>query len=304
MDNTAQLTINAPMIVTYGLLMLSIISLWEPITPRFNNRIKVWVILFLLSLMFALFWDFVQPIALLPILLFAIACQFMSQKTNNRLKKTIVAFIITLIAIGFIGHFIPGFSNPILISNVTISENSIPYTQFLNFDKALVGLFILAFGTQLLSTKREWFKMLKTALPIVLTLILVVTLLALLIGYIQFDFKLNYLFILWFLPNLFFTCIAEEAFFRGFIQKHLVENLKVLKFGSIVGLSLASLLFGIAHYPGGLNYVLLATVAGFGYGWIYHSTQSIEASILAHLGVNVVHFIFFTYPVLATAIMP
>jgi len=195
MDNTAQLTINAPMIITYGLLMLSIISLWKPITPQFNNRIKLWVILFLLSLMFALFWDFIQPISLLPILLFAIACKFMNQKTNNWLKKIILAFIITLIAIGFIGHFIPGFSNPILISNVMISKNAIPYTQFLNFDKALVGLFIIAFGTQLLSTKREWFKMLKTALPLVLTLILVVTLLALLIGYIQFDLKFKFLFI-------------------------------------------------------------------------------------------------------------
>jgi uncharacterized protein len=45
--------------------------------------------------------------------------------------------------------------------------------------------------------------------------------------------------------------------------------------------------------------VLLSSVAGMGYGWIYASTRSLAMSTLAHTGLNTVHFLFFTYPALA-----
>jgi len=45
--------------------------------------------------------------------------------------------------------------------------------------------------------------------------------------------------------------------------------------------------------------VVLAAVAGIVYGYAYEKTQRIEASILCHFGVNIIHFIFFTYPALA-----
>jgi uncharacterized protein len=64
----------------------------------------------------------------------------------------------------------------------------------------------------------------------------------------------------------FLTCIAEEAFFRCFFQKQLEEGLKEFKFGSVIGLLLASLLFGLAHYAAGTSYIILATVARIGYG--------------------------------------
>jgi uncharacterized protein len=119
---------------------------------------------------------------------------------------------------------------------------------------------------------------------------------------VQFDFKVTTLFFIWALANLFLTCIAEEAFFRGFVQKQLEEGLKEFQFGAVIGLLLASLLFGLAHYAGGINYIILATVAGIGYGLVYQQSKSIEASIVTHFLLNAVHFIFFTYPVLATAI--
>ena len=59
---------------------------------------------------------------------------------------------------------------------------------------------------------------------------------------------------------------------------------------------IGALLFGVAHIAGGLHYVILATVAGLGYGWVYHKTQRVEACILLHVLLNTVHILFFTYP--------
>ena len=127
----------------------------------------------------------------------------------------------------------------------------------------------------------------------------VVLMLALLMQGIRFDVKFNRLFFLWGWLNLIYTCIAEEAFFRGFLQKNIVTHLVRFKYGKIGGLLITSVLFGIAHYAGGINYIILSTIAGLGYGLVYERTKSIEASILTHFFLNAVHFIFFTYPALA-----
>jgi membrane protease YdiL (CAAX protease family) len=41
---------------------------------------------------------------------------------------------------------------------------------------------------------------------------------------------------------------------------------------------------------------MLATVAGFGYGIVYHRARSVEMSMLAHFALNATHFLLFTYP--------
>jgi membrane protease YdiL (CAAX protease family) len=62
--------------------------------------------------------------------------------------------------------------------------------------------------------------------------------------------------------------------------------------------AIAGALFGLAHAAGGLWYVVLATAAGIGYGWIFFRTRSLAAAIAAHAGLNTVHFFLFTYPAL------
>ncbi len=188
--------------------------------------------------------------------------------------------------------------NPKIIDSLVISEDVIPYTKYLNFDKALIGLFILAFGPDLLSGKKEWGRMLATAAPIVMITIITVLGLSLVVGYIKLDLKCSPVFPVWAWSNLFFTCVPEEGFFRGFLQKHLGNKLRKFKYGKGVTLVAISFLFGLAHFAGGIKYVILATIAGFGYGWVYYRTNSIEASILAHFSVNMAHFVLFSYPAL------
>lgn len=58
-------------------------------------------------------------------------------------------------------------------------------------------------------------------------------------------------------------------------------------------------LFGLAHWAGGWSYVLLAALAGLGYALAFRASGRIEMAILAHFGLNAVHFLLLTYPGLA-----
>lgn len=56
------------------------------------------------------------------------------------------------------------------------------------------------------------------------------------------------------------------------------------------------------HLPAGISMGIMATLAGIGYGTAYVKTNIIEASTLTHFGMNVLHFLLFSYPMLAQQI--
>jgi membrane protease YdiL (CAAX protease family) len=94
---------------------------------------------------------------------------------------------------------------------------------------------------------------------------------------------------------LFFTAWPEEFLFRGLLQNILsrVSN------SDLAGWWTASILFGLSHitnmgFPN-WRYVILASIAGFFYGWTWRKTGSIFASALVHAAVDVTwHFLFRT----------
>ena len=190
-------------------------------------------------------------------------------------------------------------SNQQVLNQVHISADGIPFNLYLNLDKTILGILIIGCLHQRLKTKNEWLNMARIMVPRAFLVIFVVAYLSFLFKFFRFDAKLSEHFLIWACTNLLFVCLAEEAFFRGFIQKYLCLILQNIKYGYLIAILLASVLFGLAHYPGGTQYMILATVAGMGYGWIYFKTQKIEASILTHFTLNLIHFLFFTYPALA-----
>jgi uncharacterized protein len=107
------------------------------------------------------------------------------------------------------------------------------------------------------------------------------------------------LFWVWAPVNLLLTCLTEEAFFRGFIQRELRVALGNRQSAPVIAVITSAALFGVAHIAGGWRYVLLSTVAGLGYALIYERTQRVEFSIAAHFVLNATHFLLFTYPQLA-----
>ena len=71
------------------------------------------------------------------------------------------------------------------------------------------------------------------------------------------------------------TGVPEEFLFRGLIQNALERVI------GRAALPLASIIFGLAHLPDP-RYVLLATLAGLAYGWVYLATRRITASAVTH----------------------
>jgi membrane protease YdiL (CAAX protease family) len=71
------------------------------------------------------------------------------------------------------------------------------------------------------------------------------------------------------------TGVPEEFLFRGLIQNALERAI------GRAALPIASIIFGLAHLPD-LRYVVLATLAGLAYGWVYQATRRITASAVTH----------------------
>ena len=94
---------------------------------------------------------------------------------------------------------------------------------------------------------------------------------------------------------LLFTAWPEEFLFRGLLQNLLAKVSK----NEWAGWWTASILFGFSHirnlgFPN-WRYVLLASIAGLFYGWVWKKTGSIFASALLHAAVDVTwHLLFRT----------
>jgi membrane protease YdiL (CAAX protease family) len=93
-----------------------------------------------------------------------------------------------------------------------------------------------------------------------------------------------------------FVAIAEELFFRGLLQNLLEGSLGSSKAAQAI----ASALFGLSHiqhapFPN-WRYVMLATVAGWFYGWAYSKHRSLMASATTHALVDTLWRTWFTLP--------
>lgn len=189
-----------------------------------------------------------------------------------------------------------------VVQGVVLSPDALPWSLGLGFPKVVAGIFILGILHQdRVVSWRELGDVLKRVAPVFLVTAAAVMACVLLLGYVRFAPKWTPLFLWWAVANLFFTCLSEEAFFRGFLQRELAALGPNRRLSAIAALVIVAILFGAAHLGGGWKYALAATIAGLGYGWAYHRTQRIEGSMAVHFSLNATHFLLFTYPALAAA---
>jgi membrane protease YdiL (CAAX protease family) len=294
--------INTPPLLagaTYVALLFAIFGLW------FGR--KVWIIALALAVILGYAAHVLVGVAGVWILAFAGLCAGYdcattgattgASGTRRRLYRALSALGILVFGVLLAAHALPGFRNFLILDRVVLSDGAAPFTLYLNFDKTLVGLCILGFCHRaLLVRASEWPSALRHAVPIMVINVVVVAVGACTLGYLTWQPKWTPIFWIWAPVNLFFVCVSEEAFFRGFIQRELTSSLQRMRYGSGVAIAVSGVLFGAAHFAGGTSYIALATVAGLGYGIVYHRTQSIEMSMLAHFTLNATHFLLFTYP--------
>lgn len=280
--------------LTYAFLYLTVILLWA---PKFK-KIPLWVLTLAISTVFGLISKRVALDSVFFIILLGMFAYCLGHQTKTIWTRVLSGVALFGLGAGLEMHVFPGFDNLQVLDKIKISTDGIPFSLYLNFDKTIVGVIILGVLHQLITKKIEWIKMLRVTMPIACLLIFILMCLSFLFNYVRFDPKLPDSLLIWACTNLLFVCIAEEGFFRGFIQKYLCLVLQHIKHGNCLAIIISSILFGLAHYHGGILYVILATIAGMGYGLIYFQTKRIEASIISHFSLNLVHFLFFTYPAL------
>lgn len=287
-------TIPLTVLATFGLLLAATLGLWI--------RPAVWITALVAAIALGYALNVLVGPALVWIVLLAVACWFYrhrksSNVTLNRVGRIVTALAILVLSFLLGSHALPGFHNPALVKQLVISEGAAPYTRYLNFDKIIVGILLLGLVYQgLMRTRQGWMEAGRRAAPLVLANIAIVVLLAFLLGYVTFDPKWTSFFWIWAVTNLFFTCVSEEAFFRGFIQREISSTLKSYRYGTAVAVTTSAVLFGLAHFSGGWNYVLLSMVAGLGYALVFQRSGRIEMAIFAHFSLNAFHFLFLTYP--------
>lgn len=233
-------------------------------------------------------------VAIIPMVALALLLIHYQKNTKLSLLAGVAAALIGL-ALGL--HVVPGFNNVEFASDITLSASAASFDIWFNWDKSMFGLFVLGIVLQkdLIRRPVDAMTAVKSFLPLAFVGIFAIYAIGVLIGYSSFDFTPAAIFLPWALKNIVFTVLAEEAFFRGLVQNELTKRLKC-NYSDHLAVIIGGVIFGIAHFAGGIYYVLLSSLAGILYGYTYKITGRIEAPIITHFLLNAGHFIIFTYP--------
>ncbi|MFM4958778.1 CPBP family intramembrane glutamic endopeptidase [Aeromonas caviae] len=185
-------------------------------------------------------------------------------------------------------HLVPGFDNLRVLDKVQAGPASVPFTLYLNLDKPLIFFALLLAIPGLLGPggTMRWRPLALLILPLAALLIT-----AWQLGALKPEAGLPHWWWLFAFNNLLFTCVAEEALFRGCIQQGVASRSTPW-----AGLLVASLLFGAAHLAGGPLLVLFAALAGACYGLAFQLSGRLSVAILLHFLFNFAHLALFTYP--------
>ncbi|MGY3910625.1 CPBP family intramembrane glutamic endopeptidase [Aeromonas piscicola] len=244
------------------------------------------LILLGVALLAALYLDHLSPSALL----ITLAGLLLAWRTPNLPQpwRGAALTLVLLWAIALMLHLIPGFSNLKVLDQVQAGPASVPFNMYLNLDKPLVFFGLLMAWPALLGQGGaiRWRALALLLLPLAALLIT-----AWQLGALKPEAGLPYWWWLFALNNLLFTCVAEEALFRGFIQQGVAARSRLW-----LGILVASLLFGAAHLAGGPLLMLFAALAGACYGLAFQFSGRLSVAIAIHFLFNFAHLALFTYP--------
>ncbi|HEX7028576.1 MAG TPA: CPBP family intramembrane glutamic endopeptidase [Gammaproteobacteria bacterium] len=290
------LNLNIDTLIVFGLLSLAMLSVWLP-ARLVVLKIPVWMGLFGLSALGGFYFNIVEAGGVLYLAALMLLCHLtVTEKFPAPLRVACGFMVVGLVVLLFL-HAVPYFHNPPVFDNVYLSERSTAYTKYWNYDKAAAGLIMLAYFGEICRSAVCFKNTFRLAWPAALITVVVTLSLAAGSGYLAPDFKFGTTILVWAWGNLFFTCVAEEMLFRGVVQRYL-SVLNPSRTYRLFIVALVGVLFGLAHSGGGPVYVVLASVAGIGYGYVYYRSGRIETAILTHFLLNAAHVVFFTYPML------
>lgn len=271
------------------------VAVWLPPLRAKGFSVPAWLPLFAAAVVSGLLSHVLTWPALVSLALLAGATS-LARWSSRRWLRAVAMVAAAVIAVGLAVHVFPGYHKQALVTGLRLSEGTPPITTFMNFDKASAGLFLLVAFAPRIDTVARLKLVFPAGVGISAATVVVVLGLATALGYMAPDLKFPQVAPAWLAVNLLFTCVAEEAIFRGLLQERLATALPARRLWQGLGIAVSAVLFGLAHAAGGQVLVLLATLAGAGYSLAYAATRRIESAILAHFAVNAVHFVGFSYP--------
>lgn len=277
--------------LTYDLLLLTIASIF------FVRKKSLSYGLFLATVVVGIVFNRLSILGASSIAILIISAYAYSREDIRTFLKPVLFLLIAAISYGLFTHSIPGFLNLQVLKDVSISDDAVPYTLWLNFDKPAIAVaLLLAFRHAAPEKLSEWWRLLRASLLITVSGLVIIIPLVLLFSNIQFVPKLPSSSGLWLLNMLFFVCVAEEVFFRRFLQHEVQKGLSSLKHSQYIALVITSILFALVHLAGGVIFVGFAFIAGLIYGYAYIKSGRVEGAIFSHFILNSVHFFLFSYP--------
>jgi membrane protease YdiL (CAAX protease family) len=222
---------------------------------------------------------------------------FAARQQHLRIGHYLGHALFIFMALALAMHWLPGFYNGRGINPQRFTDDAVRFSMYLNLDKPLIGFWLLLACPWIIGQRSLRLGVYATAIGLTVSAVLALGG-ALLLGVIGWAPKWPDNAWLWVLNNLLLVTLVEEALFRGYIQGGLSRHFKHLPHGENLALLLASLVFGLVHLSAGWQWVLLASLAGVGYGLAYRF-GGLGAAIATHFGLNLLHFGLFTYPMLA-----
>jgi len=267
-----------PEVITWLLLATTVITAF--IQPRY------WLHLLVITFASALYFNNVNFVGILAITA-GLAVAALAREAKGKWKVACHCLVI-MWCLALVLHLIPGFNNLLVLDKVITGPESIPFTLYLNLDKPMAFFGLLLLVPTMLGKRNILSPKHISILAISFILLPVVPLV---LNLVKPELSVPSWWWIFALNNLLFTCVAEEALFRGYIQRLLTQ-----RFNPLVGIGIASLLFGAAHFAGGPLFIVVASLAGLLYGLTYYWSGKLSYAVAIHFGFNMVHLLFFTYP--------
>lgn len=247
-------------------------------------------LLLAVALLLALWLDRITTAAL-PVTLVALLLAWRLPSLSGH-RRTLAWSALLAWAVALTLHLVPGFSNLKVLDQALAGPASVPFNMYLNLDKPLLFFGLLLACPTLLGKGGaiRWRPLAMLLLPLGALLVI-----AWQLGALRPEVGLPHWWWLFALNNLLFTCVAEEALFRGAIQQGLAE-----RYRPWMAIVVAAILFGAIHLPGGPLLALFATLAGCCYGLAFQLSGRLSVAILIHFAFNFAHLALFTYPLART----
>jgi len=251
------------MLLTSLLMALSILSVWSPSVKFGGCDVPPWTLLLAAVLASATWHGLIDARGVVAVAVLA-ATAWASSVVEGRWARAMLALCTVAIALAFGLEKVPGFEPILWAPDLRLSPDADTFNFSTKLDKAIAGLVLLACFVPRCHTATEWRDTLAASWPVAVATTTAVILLACIIGYVRPDPKWPWFAAAYLGKMLLWTCVTEEALFRGVLQARLTRMPALTRAPWLV-IGIPAVLFGVAHAAGGWTYVGLATLAGIGY---------------------------------------